>query len=64
MEAQRQAALDAILDSAAPKKLIVAGPGTGKTHTFRAGLERAGGGVALTKRCRPNGVERALIAQR
>jgi ATP-dependent DNA helicase UvrD/PcrA len=48
LRAERQAALDAILDSAADKKLIVAGPGTGKTHTFKAALERAGGGVALT----------------
>src|SRR3989442_15728429 len=47
-QAERQAALDAILDSDASKKLIVAGPGTGKTHTFKAALERAGGGVALT----------------
>jgi ATP-dependent DNA helicase UvrD/PcrA len=46
--AERQAALDAILDSDAAKKLIVAGPGTGKTYTFKAALERAGGGVALT----------------
>jgi hypothetical protein len=48
MEAERRAALDAILDSDARKKLIVAGPGTGKTYTFKAALERAGGGVALT----------------
>jgi superfamily I DNA/RNA helicase len=48
LEAERQAAVDAILDSDAAKKLIVAGPGTGKTHTFKAALERAGGGVALT----------------
>jgi superfamily I DNA/RNA helicase len=48
LEAERQAALDVILDSTASKKLIVAGPGTGKTYTFKAALERAGGGVALT----------------
>jgi superfamily I DNA/RNA helicase len=48
LEADREASLDAILSSAAPKKLIVAGPGTGKTFTFKAALERAGGGVALT----------------
>jgi ATP-dependent DNA helicase UvrD/PcrA len=46
--AERADALEAILDSKAPKRLIVAGPGTGKTHTFKAALERAGGGVALT----------------
>ncbi|MGH3428275.1 MAG: UvrD-helicase domain-containing protein [Mycobacteriales bacterium] len=45
---QRQAALDAILGSAAAKKLVVAGPGTGKTYTFRLVLRQAGGGVALT----------------
>lgn len=48
IEAERRAALEAILSSGADKKLIVAGPGTGKTHTFKAALERAGGGVALT----------------
>jgi len=48
LRAERQAALDAILESSAAKKLIVAGPGTGKTHTFKEALERAGGGVALT----------------
>jgi superfamily I DNA/RNA helicase len=48
LRAERQAALDAILDSAADKKLIVSGPGTGKTYAFKQALERAGGGVALT----------------
>lgn len=48
LRAQRDAALSAILDSPAERKLIVAGPGTGKTHTFKSALERAGGGVALT----------------
>lgn len=48
IEGERRAVLEAILDSGAPKKLIVAGPGTGKTYTFKAALERAGGGVALT----------------
>lgn len=48
IEAERRTALTAILDSEARKKLIVAGPGTGKTYTFKAALERAGGGVALT----------------
>jgi len=32
--AQRQRYLDAILHSDSPRKLIVAGPGTGKTYTF------------------------------
>ena len=35
LSAERQAALDKILHDAAPLKLIVAGPGTGKTHTFK-----------------------------
>jgi superfamily I DNA/RNA helicase len=48
LAAERQAALDTILDSPAEKKLIVAGPGTGKSYTFKQALERAGGGVALT----------------
>lgn len=34
MEAARQQALDDILDSAANRRLIVGGPGTGKTYTF------------------------------
>lgn len=33
--------LKRILESDAPKKLIVAGPGTGKTYTFKVLLERA-----------------------
>lgn len=38
-----------ILDSDSDKKLIVAGPGTGKTFTFERALERVGGGgLALT----------------
>lgn len=38
-----------ILESDADKKVIVAGPGTGKTYTFELALERAGGeGLALT----------------
>jgi superfamily I DNA/RNA helicase len=48
LEAERRDAVDAILNSNAAKKLIVAGPGTGKTHAFKEALERAGGGVALT----------------
>lgn len=40
---------DAIVNSGAGKKLIVAGPGTGKTYNFRRALEAAGGGgLALT----------------
>jgi superfamily I DNA/RNA helicase len=38
-----------IVSSSSPKKLIVAGPGTGKTFTFRQALTAAGGrGLALT----------------
>ena len=37
----RSAASDAILESGASKRLIVAGPGTGKSFTFRQALERA-----------------------
>lgn len=47
-ERERQRTSDAILDSDATKKLVVAGPGTGKTHNFRRVLEKAGGGLALT----------------
>lgn len=45
---RRQETSDRLVDSEAPKKLVVAGPGTGKTHNFRRALERAGGGLALT----------------
>jgi superfamily I DNA/RNA helicase len=49
MEARRAAASAAIVDSKSPKRLIVAGPGTGKSFTFRQALEVAGGnGLALT----------------
>lgn len=45
----RRDCLQQILDSSAQRKLIVAGPGTGKTHTFKALLERTGGpSLALT----------------
>lgn len=45
----RQDCLQQILDSSAQRKLIVAGPGTGKTHTFKALLEHTGGpSLALT----------------
>jgi len=38
-----------IIESDAAKKLIVAGPGTGKTHVFRQKLSKCGGrGLALT----------------
>jgi superfamily I DNA/RNA helicase len=48
LEIERRQAVIAILESTASKKLIVAGPGTGKTYTFKQALEKAGGGVALT----------------
>ena len=48
-EEGRRNCLQQILDSTALRKLIVAGPGTGKTHTFKALLERTGGpSLALT----------------
>jgi superfamily I DNA/RNA helicase len=48
-EEGRRNCLQQILDSTARRKLIVAGPGTGKTHTFKALLERTGGpNLALT----------------
>ena len=37
-------AIDRILQSSSRKKLVVAGPGTGKTTLFRALLEAASGG--------------------
>ena len=42
LKADRQAHLEQILESDAEKKLIVAGPGTGKTHTFGAVLDQVG----------------------
>ena len=46
---KRTDATNAIIESAFEKKLIVAGPGTGKTFTFRRALEECGGrGLALT----------------
>jgi superfamily I DNA/RNA helicase len=54
MEEARKRASDAVVESEAPKRLIVAGPGTGKTFTFKRALARAiaeaggGRGVALT----------------
>src|ERR1017187_1158975 len=45
----RAVALAAIVDSRSPKRLIVAGPGTGKSFTFRKALEAVGAeGLALT----------------
>jgi len=45
----RDAYAAAIVDSSAHKRLIVSGPGTGKTFVFRSALERAAGrGLALT----------------
>lgn len=40
LEAQLSATLEAILASPQPKKVIVAGPGTGKTYLFKQLLER------------------------
>ena len=49
MKQARSAATTAIVDSEAEKKLVVAGPGTGKTHTFKRSLESVDGkGLALT----------------
>ncbi|HEY1168485.1 MAG TPA: UvrD-helicase domain-containing protein [Candidatus Limnocylindrales bacterium] len=45
----RAEATEAIVRSSSRKRLVVAGPGTGKTYTFRAALEATGGhGLALT----------------
>jgi ATP-dependent DNA helicase UvrD/PcrA len=54
MERERKAATDAIATSEAPKRLVIAGPGTGKTFAFKEALEKAildageGKGLALT----------------
>lgn len=45
---ERQRTSDELVASNARKRLVVAGPGTGKTHNFRRVLEDAGGGLALT----------------
>jgi ATP-dependent DNA helicase UvrD/PcrA len=46
---QRAEATNAIVASISEKKLVVAGPGTGKTFTFRQALGECGGrGLALT----------------
>jgi len=51
MNAARAAATDAIVNSASEKRLVVAGPGTGKSFTFRKALAKAikdaGGGRGL-----------------
>lgn len=39
VEKERQAYVDAVLTSDAPKKIVVAGPGTGKTYLFKRVLE-------------------------
>lgn len=47
--ADRKAKTDAIVTSPSPKRLIVAGPGTGKSQTFAQALSaRGGAGLALT----------------
>jgi superfamily I DNA/RNA helicase len=46
-KAERQKCLEAILNSKAPRKVIVAGPGTGKTFTFRALLKQKAEGTNL-----------------
>jgi hypothetical protein len=43
--ARRAETSDRIVESPAPKKLIVAGPGTGKTYNFQRALEAVGGGA-------------------
>lgn len=54
MREQRAAASNAIVNSAAAKRLVVSGPGTGKSFTFRKALAKAindaggGKGLALT----------------
>ena len=47
--ADRTAQADAVVESPATKRLIVAGPGTGKTYVFKRALQQAGEkGLALT----------------
>ena len=46
-KAERQKCLEAILSSKAPRKVIVAGPGTGKTFTFRELLKQKAEGTNL-----------------
>jgi superfamily I DNA/RNA helicase len=48
-ERKRAEATAAIVESTASKRLVIAGPGTGKTHTFAEALRAAGqGGLAIT----------------
>jgi superfamily I DNA/RNA helicase len=42
-EAELKAAVERVLSSPSPKKLVIAGPGTGKTTLFRQMLELASG---------------------
>jgi hypothetical protein len=44
---ERQRTSDELVSSTGRIRLVVAGPGTGKTHNFRRVLEGAGGGLAL-----------------
>jgi superfamily I DNA/RNA helicase len=46
--AERQKHVDAILNSPSPRKIVVAGPGTGKTHLFKKVLEGKGHTLTLT----------------
>lgn len=45
---RRQQTSDDLVSSDAHKKLVVAGPGTGKTHNFKRVLDKSGGGLAIT----------------
>lgn len=45
---RRQQTSDDLVNSDAHKKLVVAGPGTGKTHNFKRVLDKSGGGLAIT----------------
>ena len=45
--AERENCLQSILDSPARRKLVIGGPGTGKTYTFRKVLEQREGGNNL-----------------
>ena len=44
----RKRHIDAILESKSKKKIVVAGPGTGKTYLFKTLLSRTKGGLTLT----------------
>jgi superfamily II DNA or RNA helicase len=49
MVAARDAATDAVVNSPHHRRVIVAGPGTGKSTTFKKALKQRGGrGLALT----------------